>query len=163
MHELHQPHQDLLARKRNELTGCEMKERTQGVTLIELMVVVALLAIIASIAVPNYRSYMLRSHRADATAELLRVRTAQEKFFLQNNQYADDAQLTVAPPAGLGLNSASEHGFYTVVLDRTSPTTYVVTATATGGQTDDAQCQTYTINEAGVRSSAPYGITTCWK
>jgi type IV pilus assembly protein PilE len=140
-----------------------MKERNRGVTLMELMVVVAVLAIIASVAVPSYRGYLRRAQRADATAALLQLRQAQEKFFLQNGQYADDAQLDTAPPGGLGLSGTSEHGYYTIVLDRLTPTTYTATATAAGGQADDSPCQSFTINELGVRGSSPNGITTCWK
>lgn len=140
-----------------------MKQHVRGITLIELMVVIAVLAIIASIAVPSYRSYLRRAQRADATTALLQLRTAQEKFFLQNGQYADDDQLDTDPPAGLGLPTASEHGYYQITLDRTSTTTFVATATAQGGQEDDAPCQTFAIDEAGVRTSGPNGITTCWK
>lgn len=140
-----------------------MRQCVRGVTLLELMVVVAVLAIIASVAVPSYRGYLRRAQRADATAALLQLRQAQEKFFLQNGQYADDALLDDAPPGGLGLSTTSEHGHYTIVLDRLTNTTYVATATAAGGQVDDDACQTFTINEVGVRTSSPNGITTCWK
>jgi type IV pilus assembly protein PilE len=140
-----------------------MKKSARGVTLIELMVVIAVLAVIASIAVPTYRSYQIRAQRTDATAALLQLRQMQEKFFLQNSQYATAAQLTIAPPGGLGLKTTSEHGVYNIVLNRPTPTTFTATATATAGQTSDGPCQTFTINEAGVRGSGPGAITTCWK
>jgi type IV pilus assembly protein PilE len=140
-----------------------MKKSARGVTLIELMVVIAVLAIIASIAVPSYRGYMRRAQRADGTAALLQLRQGQEKFFLQNGQYATPAQLTTAPPAGLGLSATSERGYYNIVLARPTPTTFTATATATGGQAGDAPCTSFTINEAGVRGSSPGSITTCWK
>jgi len=140
-----------------------MKHRMQGVTLMELMVVVAVVSIIASVAVPSYRGYLRRAQRADATAALLQLRQAQEKFFLQNGQYADTAQLDAAPPGGLGLSTTSEHGHYTIALNRPTTTTFTATATAAGGQVDDAACQSFTINEMGVRGSSPNGITTCWK
>ena len=141
-------------------------KRVRGFTLMELMVVMAVLAIIASIAVPSYRSYMLRAQRADATAALLALRSAQEKFFLQNGRYVTaQADMVADKPAGLGLSATSEHGHYnmTIAAGATPNTTFVATATATGGQTKDAPCQTFTINEAGVRSSGPNGITICWK
>ena len=65
--------------------GCA---RQRGVTLIELMIVVVVLAILGSISVSTYRRYMLRANRTDATTMLLRIQVAQEKFFLQNNGYA---------------------------------------------------------------------------
>ncbi len=146
--------------------------RTRGVTLIELMIVVVILAIIASIAVPSYRSYLLRAQRSDATAALLRVRTAQEKFFLQNNVYADDAELSVAPPNGLGIDATTEHGHYQLNLETPDPdrpgiVSFRVTATATGGQTDDGACRTFTVNDQGERTASDSGGTDntakCWR
>jgi len=143
-----------------------MKHRTQGITLIELMVVVAVLAIIASIAVPSYRSYLRRAQRADATAELLRVRTAQEKFFLQNGRYATvDEFDNPKNLGGLGFTGTSEHGYYTISIDPVTwtNTTFTAQATATGAQAADSACQTFSITETGVRDSDPGAITTCWK
>ena len=89
----------------------------QGFSLIELMIVVLVIAIIASIAVPSYRSYVLRAQRTDATSALLRVRSTQEKFFLQNQRYMTPAEL-----AALALN-ASEHGYYTIASAVPDPST----------------------------------------
>ena len=107
-----------------------MNKSARGVTLIELMVVILVLAILASIAVPSYRRYVMRSNRTEATAALLQLRIAQEKFFLQNGQYADDGALTTAPPAGLGLPGTTASNYYTVTLDRTSTTTKNPSCTA---------------------------------
>src|SRR5262245_38924865 len=143
-----------------------MKHPAGGYSLVELMVIVGVLAIIAAIAVPSYRGYMMRAQRADATAALLALRSAQEKFFLQHGRYiTTQAGMTGAKPAGLGLGATTEHGHYNVTMaaGATPNTTFVATATAIGGQTKDTPCQTFTINEAGVRNSGPNGITTCWK
>lgn len=135
----------------------------QGVTLIELMVVVVVVAILASIAVPSYRSYVIRAQRTDATAALLRARTAQEKFFLQNNRFMTDDDF-----AGLGLN-VSEHRFYDVDRadgDGVNPALgYVLTATpmAGGAQAVDTTCASFTINESAERGSDPGDETKCWK
>lgn len=145
----------------------------RGVTLIELMIVVIVVAILASIAVPSYRSYLLRAQRSDARAELLRVRSAQEKFFLQNNAYADDtAEMSAAPPDGLGIAAISEHGHYDLSLetpdpDRPTVLSFRATATAREGQTADSPCQTFTVNELGVRTAENGGGTDttaqCWR
>ncbi|MCC7462424.1 MAG: prepilin-type N-terminal cleavage/methylation domain-containing protein [Gammaproteobacteria bacterium] len=138
----------------------------RGVTLIELMIVVVVLAILGSISVSTYRRYMLRSNRTDATAMLLRVQVAQEKFFLQNNRYADGDELTDAPPAGLGLGlgtgGVTPGGFYAITVATPADTQYTATATAREGQTEDkTDCQTFTINEQGVRT--PAESTGCWR
>ena len=80
-----------------------MKPKSAGMTLIELMIVVAIVALLASIAVPSYRQYVLRANRIEATTALLQLAAAQEKFYLQNNTYAGNALIDDAPPAGLGL------------------------------------------------------------
>jgi type IV pilus assembly protein PilE len=134
----------------------------KGVTLIELMVVIVVLAIIVSISVPSYRGYMRRAQRTDARAELLRLRGVQEKFFLQNNFYADTAALTAR-----GLIGPSEHGHYNIDLPNVTKTTFTVRATAREGQLEDELCRTFTVNELGVSKSATAaGVDStaiCWR
>jgi type IV pilus assembly protein PilE len=138
----------------------------RGVTLLELMVVVVIVGIIASIAVPSYRNYVLRAQRSDATSALLRVAAAQEKFYLQNNTYATTAQLTT-----LGL-AATERGWYTVAISNQSATGFTATATAPSGspQYRDSGCRTFTIDQSGQRGAGDSGGTTnatitekCWR
>jgi type IV pilus assembly protein PilE len=62
-----------------ERTGMT-RSRERGVTLLELMAVVVIIGILASIAIPSYRSYLLRAQRTGGTAALLRIAAAQEKF-----------------------------------------------------------------------------------
>ena len=142
--------------------------RARGVTLIELMVVVLVLSIIASIAVPSYRTYIRRAQRADAKTELMRVRGAQEKFFLQNNRYATTDEFDDLPAdGGLGFSGTSEHGHYTIDLPNATATTFTARARAAAGQTEDEACMTFTVNELGVRASANAGggdtTTQCWR
>lgn len=156
--------------------------RARGVTLVELMIVIIVIAILASIAVPSYRNYVLRTHRTDATAALLKVRAAQERFFLQNNSYITAAAgLIQAPPGGFGfrtddgVNAVTEHGYYQlgVGLDPTAPAgvpSFQVSAVPIGGQLDDTDCRTVTINDRGQRGATNAGgatgqaiIDTCWR
>jgi type IV pilus assembly protein PilE len=141
--------------------------RMQGITLVELLTVLVIVAILSSVAVANYRQYVLRSNRTDATGALLRIQVAEEKFFLQNNTYTTNA--TAAPPAGLGVSSPTTNGFYTlaVTADPNSTnniaTSFLATATATGSQTKDTSCLTLTINDQGQRGSSPSATSTCWR
>jgi type IV pilus assembly protein PilE len=139
-----------------------MKKRQGGVTLVELMVVLLVLAIIASIAVPSYRRYMVRANRTEATAALLQLRISQEKFFLQNSRYATLAEVDDAPPGGLGIATTTLHGYYTIDMLNVSNTTYTARATAAGGQADDETCPTLTITESGVRGAGG-PVDVCWK
>jgi type IV pilus assembly protein PilE len=139
-----------------------------GVTLMELLVVVVIIGILASIAVPSYRSYMLRAQRTDATAALLRIAAAQEKFYLQNNTYATNAQLATAPPNGLGIG-ATEHGYYNLSITAQSAAGFTAQAVApsTSAQYRDTDCRTFTINETGqktaLNASATTNTATCWR
>jgi len=132
-------------------------------TLIELMVVLAIVAILSTIAVGSYRRYVLRANRTDATSALLRIQVAEEKFFLQNNTYT--TQVTVAV---LGIASPTPNGFYTLAVtgDPNSTnniaTSFQATATAVAPQTQDTSCLTLTINDQGLRNSAP-STTECWR
>ena len=69
------------------------RQRATGLTLIELVVVVAIVALLGAIAVPGYRTHLLRVHRVEAKAALLGLAAAQEKFYLQHHRYAADAEL----------------------------------------------------------------------
>jgi type IV pilus assembly protein PilE len=126
--------------------------RQRGVTLMELLVVMVVVAILAAVAIPSYRRYLIRAQRSDATTALLRLAAAQEKHFLQYGAYViDTAELPDAHvDGGLGLSSTSDQGFYTLAVEGTV-TGYDATATpiAGRGQDDDTVCATLFINETG--------------
>jgi type IV pilus assembly protein PilE len=142
--------------------------RQRGVTLLELMIVVAVVGIISAIATASYRQYLIRTNRTDATAQLLRIQVAEEKYFLQNNAYVTDsatmAALVTATPPGLGISTPSPGGFYTLsvaprVAGNTS--TFLATATAIGSQlSDSVTCRTFSIDDQGTR--LPVDSTRCW-
>lgn len=133
-----------------------------GLTLIELMTVIVVVAILGSIATNSYRSYLLRTNRTEARMALLRVQAAQEKFFLQNRRYAEDDELSTAPPDGLGVPTTSTPGsFYSISISEHTDTTYTAKAVAINGQTaDKAECQVLTINEMGARTPSS---SDCWR
>jgi type IV pilus assembly protein PilE len=143
------------------------RARSRGITLIELMIVVGIVAILAAIAVPSYRSYVMRAQRSDATAALLRVAAAEEKFYLQNNTYTTNL-------AALNMPAQTERGLYSLVvathpngmaLDRA----FIVTATAIAGrgQIADTGCRSFTMDHTGGRGAVNTGGTTttteCWR
>jgi len=135
----------------------------RGVTLVELLTVVAVLAILSTIAVSSYRSHVVRANRTDATATLLRIQVAQEKYFLQNNVYADD----VTTKLGFASDTTPQ-GMYKVTLSAASgsdfATSYVATATALATQrSSDSQCQMLTIDDKGQKGSSPGSSSTCWR
>ena len=108
--------------------------RQYGITLIELMIVVAIIAILAAIGYPSYRDYVRRSNRAEGKSELMNAAALQEKFFSNNNTYTTDM-------TALGLDNTdpaiTEKGFYSVdaaaCAGGTIATCYVLTATPVAG------------------------------
>lgn len=138
----------------------------RGVTLIELMVVIVILGIIATIAVPSYRQYLLRTQRTEAKVALLQLQTAQEKFYLQNNSFTDS--VGVASPTGLGLPTVTETGKYDIkVTLENDAQAYSATASphSKGGQEDDKVCGTFTINNLGTKGikSGTGKAQDCWR
>ena len=139
----------------------------RGLTLIELMVVVAIMAIIATVAYPVYTNQMQKTRRADAKAALETIALAQERFFTLNGRYTDDLtqlQLPDAIEAG-----ESEQGLYTVVIAHPGgdQQRYIATAAPAAGspQVDDDYCSQFTLNNLGLREadgSDPAKVELCW-
>ncbi len=135
--------------------------KPNGFTLIELIITVALLAIITTISVASYRQYMLRANRTDARAFLLRIATAKERWFLDNNEYSN------APETELRVGKTSEHGYYKVtILQNKNPATgyrAIATPVEGGRQSADTDCLELSIDATGLRKSAPKDIEVCWR
>ncbi len=143
-----------------------MRSTQNGVTLIELLTVIVIVAILASIAVPSYRNYLIRAQRTEATTALLNLQAAQEKFYLQNNAYTD--QVAAAPPAGLGLMAVTERGFYSITVPVLGAGGQSYTASAApvagAGQADDSKCTGFSLTDTGVRgATGPSGAAYCWR
>jgi type IV pilus assembly protein PilE len=131
------------------------RSRQRGVSLIELLTVVVIVAILGGIAVSSYRRYIVRSNRTEAKGALLRVQVAQEKFFLQNNRYV---KTTAELSSGLGVPATTQSGMYAITLDAASTdTSYQAIAQATS----DTACATLSIDNMGNRT--PTDDTGCWK
>jgi len=128
-------------------------KRSSGFTLIELMIVVAIIGILAAIAVPAYSDYVLKGKRSDAKAALLQAQIAEEKYRASNTTYGTLAQI--------GINTTSPKGYYTIaVVGTPDATTYRITA-APLSPFADATCGTLAINQDGAYYTG-YANATCW-
>lgn len=132
-----------------------MKSMQKGFTLIELMIVVAIIGILVAVSYPSYRQHVRKTNRTtDAHAALMRAAELQERFYLQNNTYAPNA-------ATLGIPTTTEHGLYNISVVGDA-STFTVTATAIAGQVDDANCLTMSLNQAGQKTKTPVNSIGCW-
>jgi type IV pilus assembly protein PilE len=145
--------------------------RQDGVTLMELMVVMIIVGVLAAVAIPSYRTYVIRSQRADAKDALLALATAQEKHYLQCNSYATDiANATDCAGGDLQSAATSKNGWYALTTAAPNPATgFTATATAIAGQNQfqDTACRTFTVTNFGVRTAADDGAgdntAECWR
>lgn len=144
--------------------------RGKGFTLIELMIVVAIVGILAAVAYPSYREYVLRSHRTDAKSALLSAAQRMEKFYTEKMTY-DTATLGTAAGDIASTKSADE--FYTIGFDTTPTAAGACSATATTNSTanDFRLCATPTGTQSGdscgIFSISNIGVKTpttarCW-
>ena len=139
-------------------------DQHSGVTFIEILVTVAIVAILAAVAYPSYTNHVQKAHRIEAKSALLQIQVAQEKYFLQNNTYA--SSLSDLNIGFSGSSPTTSGGYYTLSYSVGSPaTSYTVTATATTLQSADTQCNSFTINETGSRTAKDNSNTAsseCW-
>lgn len=144
------------------------KHSQRGLSLVELMVVVAILGILGSVVYPMYTDQARKGRRADAKAVLETIAVAQERFYTANGRYTNDlADLTVAGGLVNALAAGeSEDGYYAVALafDGGDNQTYTATATAQGVQAKDTACASFTINQLGQKSGAngEGDASDCW-
>lgn len=158
----------------SSVRGKVVKQKvSQGFTLIEVMIVVAIVAILTAIAVPNYSRYVERGRRAEARELMMRVASAEERYYTNFNRYTND--IAGAAPAGLGMpNLRSE--YYTVavqlvggnqqyLIQATAPTLFPAGHPNVGKPNPQAKdkCGTLTITNSGVKGKS--GTDTngkCW-
>jgi type IV pilus assembly protein PilE len=141
--------------------------RKQGFTLIELMITVAVVAILGGIAYPSYQSYVKRASRAEARAVVLDIAQKQERYYSSNNSYLAIAAPTTAAPTGWqnwsGGTGMSSRKYDVSVVLAGGGTSYTITAAPATGYTD-SDCGTYTLTSANVRNNSGNNRPSveCW-
>lgn len=143
-----------------------VNRQSTGFSLIELVIVMAIISIITTLSVNGYRRYVLRANRADATGALLRIAAAQERYYLHHDAYAISLEQ-------LGSPEISDRGLYLLSLETRDPATrFRAHARPAQGkpQQNDRLCRVLTIDQVGRRSAegadvpgTPSAPRRCWR
>ncbi|MDP2016252.1 type IV pilin protein [Hydrogenophaga sp.] len=138
-----------------------LRHQYRGFTLIELMIAVAVVALLAAVALPSYNEYVMRSHRANARAALLQAAQWMERTATAQGTYPLAAAI---PPGVLFV----EGGRYNINAASNNGNAYALTAIPTAPQVRD-RCASFQINQAGTRLQVPtvevpvpLGPLECW-
>ena len=134
--------------------------RSRGFTLLEVMIACAIVAIVAAIAYPSYKTSVQKSRRSDATTALLGVASQMERYSTEKGTYAT---ATLGTGAGAVFANHTENSYYNLSLANLTATTYTVRAAPTGAQADDP-CGTLTYTEQGVKdvTGGSWTKAQCW-
>lgn len=131
------------------------KFKSRGFTLIEVMIVVAIVGILAAIAYPSYIDYITKSARSEGIAAVMRVANLQEQYYLDNRVYTEKMS-----ELGLGSNDTFKTENKHYIVSSTGGPTFIITATAEEPQKSrETVCKTISITSAGVKGPS----AECWK
>ena len=138
------------------------RTRSAGFTLVELMVTLGIIAIVAAVAYPAYQGYSTTGRRPVSKVALSQIAMAQEKFFSNNNTYAD--QISSLPGFGTSDPFITEGGYYSISVaagpTESITTSFKLTATPQGGQAGDS-CTELTLDSTGAKGGTP-SKDECW-
>jgi type IV pilus assembly protein PilE len=144
------------------------KPASAGFSLIELMITVAVVGILGTIAATSYQSQVQKSRRTDARSALLDLAGREEKLFSTTNAYSavpsdlGYAAVGVPWPIVVGSNFYNVSIAAPAAVPPASPT-YTITATAINAQANDSACTTLTLDQTGLQGSTGTGTAaTCW-
>ena len=131
-------------------------DNVRGMTLIELLIVVAIVGILAAIAGPALNDQVIKSRRADARNTLLAAQIEQEQYRANNLTYA-----TSMSAMGMGSFDSTTRDYYRVEVVSADATGFLITATPNGNQANDSTCNVFAVRQTGPEHSG-YAALSCW-
>ena len=141
----------------------------RGVSLLELMIVVAIVAMIGAFAYPSYMEHVVSTKRTAATSILLQVADRQQQFFMDNKTFAADLtnlgfseHPQFIADDGRLVAAGDGDAVYLLTLANVAPTTYTAIAAPVGSQPKrDTKCGTMTLDQSGTKDALAGG-DDCW-
>ena len=131
-------------------------DNVSGMTLIELLIVVAIVGILAAIAGPAWNDQVIKSRRADARNTLLAAQIEQEQYRANNLTYA-----TSMSAMGMGSFDSTSRDYYRLEVVSADATSFLITATPNGNQANDSTCNVFAVRQTGPEHSG-YAALSCW-
>lgn len=140
----------------------------RGFTLIEVMIVVAIIGLLAVVGLPSYQSYIAKGHRADARGQLLQASQFMQRFYAANDQYEyDRASNPVADqmPAALKRSPADGTKLYQLTISAAVGSYTLTMAPVAGSKMASDECGAFTLTSTGVRgiSGSASLKDSCWR
>lgn len=133
------------------------KDRVTGFSLLEVIMALAIVAILATLALPNYTEQMQQGRRLDAISTLLSIQVAQEKWRASHTAYATLAELG-------WTNGVSLDGHYRLSLTERTASGFMLTAQPVpGGPQQDDSCGTFAVDQRGPVMTQHYADAACWR
>ncbi len=140
----------------------KVNRQLKGFSLIELLIVLVITGILASISYPSYLNYIVRAHRSDGQSALLDLACRMETYYAEHDTW-QTATIGTGNPTDVLSHRQSPGGWYTLSLLQVTATTYTLQATPNHMQ--DTPCQSLTLTSSGVKGITGAGVmgsSQCW-